>query len=85
MIKYALIILAFSISSIFNIFLRGVSFEIALSNMIFQFGGSMILGFVTSLYVARFKEIDWVRYWSYFYIVMVLAHTIAHYLGILPE
>ena len=83
--KYSIIILAFLISSIFNIIFRGVTFDIALSNIVFQFGGSMVLGFVTSMYVARFKENNWVRYWSIYYIAIVLLYMLVHYLGIIPE
>lgn len=74
--KYLLIIVTFLISSIFHIFFRNVGFDIAMGAILFQLLGSMVLGFVISMFVAKYKKNSWMRYWKIMYVLMVSVNLL---------
>ncbi|MDQ2178401.1 hypothetical protein [Marinifilum sp. D714] len=82
--KYTLIIIVLVVSTIFNAFFRDVMIDIAFSAILFQFLGSLLLGYVISMFVAKYKENDWVKYWKVMYVVMVAISLLVHYLNFLP-
>lgn len=82
--KYFFIAVVFLISFIFNIFIRDVEINVAFGAILFQFLGSMLLGYVISMFVAKYKKNDWIRYWKIMYAVMVIVSLLAHFLDFMP-
>lgn len=82
--KYFFITVVFLISSIYNIFIRDVAINIAFGAILFQFFGSMILGYVVSMFVSKYKENNWTRYWKIIYVAMVIINLIAYFLDFMP-
>lgn len=82
--KYTVIIVLLVTSSMFNIFIRNVKINISFSAILFQFLGSLLLGYVISMFVAKYRENDWVRYWKVMYALMVIVSMLAHFLDFMP-
>lgn len=80
--KYFIVALTFIISIVFHIVLRGVSLNKAFGGILFQLLGSAILGYVVSMFVAKYKKNDWVKYWQFFYVFMVIGSLISYWLDI---
>jgi|GEM_PF-2994154 len=82
--KYTLIIIVLVVSTIFNAFIRDVNIDIAFSAILFQFLGSLLLGYGISMFVAKYKENDWVKYWKVMYVIMVGLSLLVYFLNFLP-
>ena len=82
--KYIIIIILLIISSVFNIFVRDVQIGVAFSAILFQFLGSLILGYVISMFIAKYKENDWIKYWKIMYSIMVIINILAYFLNFMP-
>lgn len=82
--KYFFISVVLLISSIFNIFIRDVNMNIAFGAILFQFLGSMLLGYVISMLVAKYKVNDWMRFWRIVYATMVILNIVVYFLDFMP-
>lgn len=82
--KYVFIMIVFLVSSIFNIFIRDVDVNIAFGAILFQFFGSMVLGYGISMFIAKYRKNDWTRYWKIMYAVMVIINLLVYFLDFMP-
>lgn len=82
--KYTLIIFLFVVSSTFNLFFRDVSIDIAFGAILFQFLASLVLGYVISMFVAKYRNNDWVKYWKIMYLVMISINIFTHFIDFTP-
>jgi hypothetical protein len=82
--KYTLIIFLLVVSSTFNLFFRDVSINIALGAILFQFLASLVLGYVISMIMAKYRNNDWVKYWKIMYLVMISINIFTHFINFKP-
>jgi hypothetical protein len=84
--KYRIIIgVIFIISVVFNFFINESDFTTGSFATLSQFFGSMVLGYVVSMFVAKYKVNDWRKYWSVFYGFMVGISILSYVLNfVLP-
>lgn len=82
--KYIFITVVFLISAIFNVFIRDVDFNVSLGAILFQFFGSMVLGLLISMFVGKYKENDWMKYWKIIYAFMVIASLLVYFSDFMP-
>ncbi len=72
--RYKLIIALLTVLSIiYNLVLRDVSLSVGFSGVIFQFLGSMLVGFVFSRFSGRYSFHYWMKWWSIVFTIMVVG------------
>jgi len=74
----------FMISIVFNFFIKESDFRVAFFSVISQFFGSMVLGYVVSMFAAKYQVNDWRKIWSIFYGVMVVVTVLSYVLNFVP-
>ncbi|MBI9060031.1 MAG: hypothetical protein JEZ01_19855 [Labilibaculum sp.] len=80
---YMALTMLFSIG--FNVYVHHSNYNGVLGGMLFQFLGSMILGFVVSTFKAKYKQNDWKKMWLGIYVFMVASSILTIILGIFPD
>lgn len=80
---YIALTMLFSIG--FNIYVNHPNYNIVFGGVAFQFFGSMVLGFVASSFMAKYKVNDWRKIWLGIYVFMVATSILSVILGIYPE
>jgi len=80
---YIALTMLFSIG--FNIYVNHPNYNNVFGGVLFQFLGSMILGYGASQFKAKYKENDWKKIWLGIYIFMVVTSILAVVLGVFPE
>lgn len=78
--KYYILLLLI-ISIVFNFFIRDLSFNNSVTNVIFQFVVSMFVGFGISKFK---KDIEkyWLKSWLFIYVFVVVVSVVTYYLDI---
>jgi len=83
--KYKVIYLTGIFSIVFHIFIRDVEINIAIGSISFQLICSAVLGYIVSMYVAKYKKNDWTFYWKIIYVIMVFGFALVHFLNVYPS
>lgn len=68
----------------FNVYVNHPNYNGVLGGVLFQFLGSMILGYVTSQFKAKYKKNDWRKMWLGIYVFMVVTSILTLLLGVYP-
>ncbi len=82
--KMILIGVIFIISVVFNFFINESDFTTAFFSVISPFFGSMVLGYVVSMFVAKYQVNDWRKFWSVFYGFLVGVSILSYALNFVP-
>ena len=80
---YMAVTMLFSIG--FNVYVHHPNYNGVLGGVLFQFLGSMILGYGVSQFKAKYKANDWKKIWLGIYVFMVAISILTIILGVFPD